>query len=576
VSGNAPHRIGRPLRSALRHPAAILLVVIAGLLPLRAWTATGADELVVDDAADGLDSITWTATVAPDGRLAVRIHYALTDEPRVMDIRLPPGARYLALDGRPLAADIGRYATARIDGAATVSYELVGRVHRYRDGVLVVVAGSSDDASLAADGTADQTLDGDHAMFACPRCFIDPVGYGDVPVFGALYSTGASAATLWFSGLDGARVDNPPDAVGDERAAGAPADAVSFLGIDRGADDVSMVAVLPPDAAPDVARSDGDVATALQQFRARMPAADDRFVRATPADVDPDRTSAVVLTIMFGCLLGALVVGRRQAAGDRRRRRAARSVAARSTVETPRPSGSGVPGDLAPGLVGLVVDDTGSDRSAVAATILELARRGVISIAGTDNRRFAITIPPGAAGANPFEQAVLTQMRPNGTEPSPPRESIVTGPPVWHQRAPVARAALVRALLREGRRAKLIRPNRALFATAALVLAMGCHAVFIADIDDAGLTLLGWLAIVIGPFAALAVVRRGGIVLTARGRQERDRWTPYAVWLQSDPDLHDANAPDVAILGETLVYGAALGAAPATARALSPDAGATR
>lgn len=585
-----PTRPSRRVPAALRHPAAILLIVVAGIVPWRAWSGGDVEPAEIDQTADGLSSITWTGTLAADGRLAVRVHYELVEGPRTFDIRVPPGAQYLALDGTPIAASIGRYATAEIDGPATITYELPGRTARYRDGVLVTIAGATGDFDSPYDTPLtpvpddELVLNGDLSLFSCPRCFLDPIGYGDAPLFGGLYATGASGATLWFNGLQGAQIVEPEDAdLGDPGEAGD--DAIFFLGANEGAEEVSMIAVLPVDAAPDVERSDGDVGSALDGFRSRFTDDDDEFAAAAGISDSPDRTIAVVLTALFVVLVGCLAAGWWIAGADRRRRNAGPSPtdpdlpdgAPTSTGETPRLSGSGKPGDLEPALAGLVVDDTTSaDRSPVAATILELVRRDVISIEGTDNRRFAITIPPGAKGSTPFEQAVLTQMRPNGVEPSPAKESVLTGPPLWHGRAPVATAVLRRALVRAALKAGLIRRNVLLLAAPPLVFAIGFIAVFVADLDVTGLTFSGWLAMVLGPLAGLAVVHRAGATLTAKGREERAKWSQYADWLQGDRDLLHADAPDIEILGETLVYGTALGAAPRTARALSTDSAALR
>ena len=539
-------------RRILRRPGAILLVVLCGLLPLRAWASDGDDRVEVDRETDGLRSVTWTGAVAPDGRIAVRIHYDLDETERTFDLRVPPGSRYLAVDGVAVAADSGRYATVEIDGPVTVTYELVGRVDRYRDGALVTIAGTYGDAE-------DATLQGDFGLFFCPRCSFDPIGYGDTAVFGALYAPGASSGEILFNGLDPVRRDTPPDDRDNP-------DAISFLGSDVGTDDVSMLAVIPASAVPDVARSDGDVAAALTRFQERFDSSDDRFRLAEPVEDAPDRTPAWILTALFALLLAVLVGGPWWA--NRQRRQPDGAVDGRAPGgEVPRLSGSNRPNDLSPAMAALVSNHAiDRKQSFVAATILDLARRRVITISGVDNRRFRIEIPAQPSGLTAFERAVVTQMRPLGVEPDPPKETEIVGPPVWHGRAPFVVRSLGRAVVKEGIRTKVIRRNRIPLLIVPIVIAMGVVALRSFD----GFTLLAWTVMTLGSLIGLVTAVRAGTPLTAYGREQRAIWNDYAAWLRSDRELEHADVSDIEILGESLVYGAALGAAPKVARALSP------
>jgi len=564
-------QIRKLVARVLRRPGAILLVLLLGLLPMRAWSSGGDDPITIDRRADGLNSITWTASVAPSGRIAVRVHYDLDDTERTFDVRVPAGARYLAVDGDPTAADAGRFASIEIDGPVTITYELEGHVRRYRDGALVILAGAYGDEERNIDGGGgdeeevedDLTLGGDYGLFTCPRCYLDPIGSYDTPVFAALYAPGAAAGEALLNGLDPVRRDTPLDDSDNP-------DVIAFLGSDVDTGDVSMLAVIPAAAVPDVARSDGDVASAVADFRARFTDPDDQFRVAEPFDDAVDRWPAWILTALYGLLLLVLVggpwwAGRTQRAARRAIERAIKRQG--GGAEVPRLSGSSKPNDLSPAMAALVVNPAiDRKQSFVAATILDLARRRVITISSLDKGRFRIEIPAQLSTVSDFERAVLTQLRPLGVQPSPPKATEIVAPPVWHGRAPLVVRALGRALVKEGIRNKLIRRNRFSLLIVPIAIAMGIVA--LREVD--GLAVPAWIAMILGTLVGLTTSVKAGTPLTAAGHEQRAIWSDYATWLSGNRDLRQAEAPDIEILGEVLVYGAALGAAPKAARALSP------
>ena len=525
-----------------RLPALILLVVLA-LLPLQAWLRLGGDEVLARSSTDGLRDVRWVGAVREDGVVSVRITYDFgDDEARTLDVRAPEGARFLAVDGTPIAADIGRYATVEVRGEATVTYELPGRVTRYGDGVLVRFAGLYD----------GDYPDGDQALFPCPRCYVEPVGYGDVPVDGALHhggGDGGDGAELWFNGLRSVRSAEDPGVV-------------RFVGVGDGSD-VSMMAVLPADAAPAAPAGDGSAAGAADAVREDFGDADESFRGPSGGD-GGGIVTALALTAMFLAVCTWIGWRLRRAAAERAEVDVLDATDDRRGLDAvlSRPS------DLEPALAALTVGGAGpGDRSAVAGTLLELARRGVISIDGVDSRRFTLTVPAGATGATKIEETVLAQLRPQGQRSA---TATLTGPPLWGPQADRAARAIGRVVMAEGLRRRLTR-----FTLSALVLVPASIAMgIVAVIGSNGLSWLGWFAVFGGPVLALLAGLLSGLSLTARGRAERREWMRYAAWLRENSELEGVGAPGVATWGEVLPHAAALGAAPVAARSLSPREGA--
>jgi hypothetical protein len=526
------------MTNPLRRLPALVLFVVLGLLPLQAWLRLGGDRLVAADDTDGVHGVTWVGNVSPDGRLSVRITYDLGDESqRLLDVRVPDGARYLTVDGVPIAADIGKYADdVPVSGTAVVAYELPGAVTRHADGGL-----------LRLLATGDGYLDGDASMFPCPRCYIEPAGYGDVPVDGAVhYRSDAQddrvEVPLWTTGLDSLHAESDPGAV-------------RFVGVGDG-DAVAMLAVLPASAVPDAPLADGRAAAVVDRVRTDVEALGERL-RAPSSGDGAGVAVALLLTAMYAALVAWAV---------RRLRRAGRERDPRGDVAVPvgmdaidtRPSG------LEPALAAFTVGGAGrGDRSAVAGTLLELARRRVIKIEGIDSQRFTLTIPPGARGSTPFEEAVLARLRPQGQIDA---SATMTGPPLWDPEAPAVTRSLGRLLAVQAFRHRLARLTLSMLVLVPVSVAMG----LIAVIATEGRSKLAWFVLVGGPLLAVVAAITSGLSLTAAGREERRRWIAYADWLRSNTQLANVGVPGIAIWGEVLPHAAALGAAPVAAEALSP------
>jgi hypothetical protein len=533
----------RPVRAMSTNPIrripAVVLFVVLAMLPLQAWRGIGGDEVVVRDGADGLRGVTWVAAISPAGRASIRVTYDFGDDTvRTLDVRVPDGARFLAVDGTPVAADIGKYAEAQVSRTATVTYELAGAVTRHGDGAVLRL--------LRTDGGS---LDGDAAMFPCPRCYIEPVGGGDVPVAGAIHIEGAGEGddvALWMTGLDEVR---------STTGAGI----VRFVGVGDG-DAVAMLAVLPADAVPDAPLADGSVADVVERARAAVSATGERLRSASNGG-----TGGVITAVTLTVLLAALVVW---TAWRLRRARRGRDVRADQPVTVGVDAVDTRPSGLEPALAGFTVGDARSgDRSAVAGTLLELARRDVISIDGIDSTRFTLTVPPGARGATVFEEAVLAKLRPQGQLNA---SATLTGPPLWGPEGRSVARSLARVLLVQAFRQRLAKLTLSAVVLVPASIAMGVVAV----IGSRGMSALGWFAVLGGPVLAMIAALTSGVTLTPTGREERRRWLAYADWLRANTQLRNVGVPGVAIWGEVLPHAAALGAAPLAAESLSPRRGA--
>ena len=522
----------------IRRVPAVVLIVLLSVLTLRAWLDVGDEPLTFSDRASGLASTTWAASVSPSGRLAVSVTYDFSDDDaHALNIRVPEGARYLAVNGAPISASVWSDAAINARSSTTVSYELPGRVTRYRDGALLRLAAIN-----------DISIDGDEGLFPCARCYIDNIGYGDSPVYGALAVPGAGAVHLDFLGLSRVR-------------ASYDSGHVRFVGINAGTEDVSMIAVVPAEAVSDLPLGDGSVAAALAAAKAEMKPSGEHF-HEPHRPVHGERSAALILTILLGAVVAWIAARVLWAAGSRAARRAAApltEVRDFADVRSVRPT------NLEPALAGAVVgDEIKGDRSVVAATIIELARRDVVQFDGNDSRRFTLIVPAGATGTTPFEQAVIDSLR---LGDDPPVRVVRTSPHLWGERAAEATTMLRRALIKAALREKLLRINVAALLLVPLTIAMGVVAIT----GTTGGVKFAWFVTIVGPLLALATVSSSGLVLTAAGRAEQAHWVEYAKWLSTNEHLARAEPWAVSNYGPILAYAAALGAAPEVVRCLSPD-----
>ncbi len=527
----------------LRLVVTFLFLFFVAILPLHAWLNTTPDALHLTNSAKGLHGITWSGTVRSDGRLSVRIDYDLDQQSHKIDVRMPDGARFAAVNGTPIAADIGRYGEATVTGPASVTYELPGAVTRYRDG-----------AVLSLGDVRNGSIRGDQAMFPCALCYLGNVEYGDIVVSGALFVDGIGAfvgdqasAGLSFVNL------SPTRAKADD-------DDVRFVGLLQAGDEPMMLATLPAKAVTKLTAKDGSVVDAVKAAKQRL-GTDGHPFRSPTAAHHGSATVALVITVLYALLLIVILVPVLWARGARSAAQHAGAPDSAITVSSMKP------GELSPALAGSVAGPSGGQRqSLVAAAILDLVCRNVISITGSDSRRFTIHVPATATGTTRFDRAVIEQLR---SPMHPHEDNDIHVPPLWSVRGPTVARVLSKALAQEARHQRLIRATVPPVIAMPIPIAMGV----IAIVGNHGASKLGYTTAIVGALLAFAASRANGMTLTTRGRAEQQRWQQYGAWLRSNNALSTAAAPDVATWGETLAYAAALGAASEVANELSPRLG---
>lgn len=520
--------------TAARRAPVIVLVIVLGLLPLQAWLRASRPDVRYSHPLDDLVAVTWAATVSPDGQLSVSIVYDLGgDDVHESSIRVPSGGRFLHADGAPIPSSSGRYADVLSQGILTVTYERVGAVTRYPDGVIVDFSGI---------GSSDQS------MFPCARCYLGLDGYGRSSLTGALFADDLTGARLALSGVDQLRAGDDDGALRF----------VSVLGFNQ---EPGLLAWLPVTAAPDaptVSEVPGAVTgqSAAEVWEATRDASDEPLREADSGPPIGRLAAAILLTVMWALLVAwiglRIVAANRVLAAD-----PAEADPARDAAFSP-------PSSLEPPVVAMLVGDSGPGRrSAVASTLLGLAHRGVIGIDGIDSKRYTLTIPAGARGADPFEEAVLEQLRPQGKVTS---AATLTGPPLWGASGSTAARRLTTLASKEARRERLMRVTLTAWVLVPASLALG----IVGLIASGGSSWLAWLITVVGPVVAFAATVLTGTSLTAKGRAERERWLDYGEWLRTNSQLEHVGAPGIATWGEPLIYATVLGAAPTAAAALGP------
>jgi hypothetical protein len=210
-------------------------------------------------------------------------------------------------------------------------------------------------------------------------------------------------------------------------------------------------------------------------------------------------------------------------------------------------------------LVATVVGEGTPSRRAVAATVLELAARGVLDVQEY-GPKLVIVVPPRAEGSTPEDALVLSALRARADD------GTVTGPPIWEGKVDwwrdYAKGARSRALTAGHVQTRLPFIGLILFtvmiATAVSMIFFSRTAVFVGCI------------VLANGFPHL-IARASGYRLTTKGQVERARWRAFGRHLHALRSTRDVGPAAVAVWGPNLVYGVVLGEAPRAARPLTPD-----
>lgn len=231
------------------------------------------------------------------------------------------------------------------------------------------------------------------------------------------------------------------------------------------------------------------------------------------------------------------------------------TVRRRATRDVPAEL-SDPPSDLAPAVVSLLhadAKDVGDE--AVAATILHLVRRKVVTIEALSGERYVLKVT-GDGVLLPGEAGLLDAL---------PRDDsgAITGPPLPVKRRGEWWPALRRDVVAIARAGGLLRRRypSGLFLSAVVALALTTAPLYARSPEAlvAGIVVATILAAI--PFV-------GGFVLTGDGYREQARWEAYRRHLAAG-DLGDVPAAGVVVWESALVYAAALGVATAAIEDLS-------
>ena len=461
-----------------------------------------------------IEHITSSGSVRPDG-VAMRATIAYpSDDGGPLRLGAPTlgTVTEVQLNGSPRSASGERVDIDPTGTTADVEWLVAGAVENYADGVIVTLP-----IWTPPDGVSDDDF----------RVAVDGELLLPAPPAGPVHWHGAAPADVT---LDGTKL--------------------RFVGEIATTDESELTFLLPAGSLPGAPVLPG--ASRVSSFENRQAGEDEADARIAEELADDARREDLEANLYWGLValeiaipfLITLIALLRTA-----------SVRRRATGDVPSEL-SDQPSDLAPAVVSLLhadAKDIGAD--AVAATILHLVQRKVITIEALSGERYLLKVT-GGAELLPGESGLLAEL---------PRDDsgAITGPPLPIDR----RGEWWRALRSdvEGSRAaaELLRRRypSGLFLSAVVALAITTAPLYARSPEAlvAGVVVATILAAI--PFV-------GGFVLTGAGHRERARWEAYRRHLAS-ADLGDVPAAGVVVWESALVYGAALGVAGAAIEDLS-------
>ncbi|MCJ7439880.1 MAG: DUF2207 domain-containing protein [Acidimicrobiia bacterium] len=516
----------------------ILRVLIFGLPIFGVLVLAGCRpeiEFDLDGRQSEIDAVTVTATLAPDGVVHVEQRYrfasgeggTLALPKDLVDESLTPqaidavgGIRNVTLDGRPVTPTQGTVEPElRVRAErATVAYDELGAAGRYSDiGVVRLdVLASPEDASRQ---DPDVDLSG---TLVLPEGTPGPV---DAHLHGGRdRSVAAEGSAVTFSAQ--APIWQPSHSL-----------------------DVALPEAWLSAMAPTPIASAGPFAT---EQAARDQA--DTSTEATLGGLDNQAELGrwILTAVAFGlpAIFWAIVV-----VGLVRRLRERKRVVGNVPDHLSDP-----PTAVDPAIVAVLDGEGRPAKTAVAGTVLDLARREAIDLREYGDR-VVIKVPLEAMGVNESEQLVLNELRALATP-----EGVLEGAHIWRQPIRWWRTYR-RDLVKRARGMGLVERWMPLASLSGALITTGVGMSVFFFTQPVVYFAMVFGAMIVGYIISFV----SGYTLTDKGWRQRALWRSFARYIHDHGEIDKAVGPaGVVVWGPYLTYGAVLDEASAAARPLTP------
>ena len=492
-------------------------------------------ELDLDGRQSEIDAVAVTATLTPDGGVHVEQRYRFASDeggtiafPKsLVDESLAPpaldavgGIRNVTLDGQPATPTQGTFKPElRVRAKrATVTYDEVGAADRYADvGIVRLDVLSSPEDATRQDPDVDLS-----GMLVLPAGAPGPV---DAHLHGGRDRTVAVAgSTVTFSAQ--APIWQPSHSLD-----------VAFPESWLAAMTPTPIAFAGPFATEQAARDLTDTTTESTLGGLDNQAELGRWILTAVAFGLP----AIFWTIVLVGLVRRL----------RERKRVVGNVP--DHLSDP-------PTAVDPAIVAVLDGEGRPAKTAVAGTVLDLARRTAIDLREYGDK-VVIKVPLETMGVNESEQLVLNELRALATA-----EGVLEGTRIWKQPTRWWRAYR-RDLVRRARGMGLVErwmPFASL-SGALITTGVGMSVFFFTQPVVYFAMVFG--AIIVGYIISFV----SGYTLTNKGWRQRALWRSFARYIHDHGEIDKAVGPaGVVVWGPYLTYGAVLDEASAAARPLTP------
>lgn len=504
------------------------------LLGLALVVAAGCRDPAAVPRQSRLEQIDLSATVQPDGTVAVQAQVTFVDAAGgLVEVPVVPGLAEvtdLAVDGQPIAVTPGGTEIPVTAATATLGYTVHRAVETWPDIAVLRLAVHAD----ASDASRQDPEVAFHGTITLPEA-----------------ATVGEVLSHWHTALD-------RQVVIDGRTVTLDGQVTAWAGSEVAIGFSPGAVQLPAGDAPLLAHATPHRA----DFEAQQ-AVREEGNRSLEATLDDQAAMAALVKPIFlglagSVLLVVIVTTQRVRWAERRRR-------ARLDDDVPGVL-TAAPGGESPAVVALLVADAERvGRQAVAGTVLGLVERDVLRLDGITSQEFVLHVPRDRPTVSAAESIVLDAL----PVADGPAADELRGPPLWPTEHDDLWSPFRRAVVTEARDEGLV--DRAykgsVFATYASVF-FGCS--WPLWVDESRWFLLPIVTIA-GFILALPVLSH--VRLTDKGVQRRARWLAFRRHLEGNDQLRDAGAPGIALWGSDLTHAAALGLASEAVQALSPPHG---